>query len=92
MKSFFHALIWIFLVVPDSTQIDKNGTSSESCKSDLLILWEHVKSLQQTLANITSLISDETAARCSLQAIVKNHMMAAMGKDVENIQWPNESK
>lgn len=52
------------------------------------ILRHKLKSLETSFSNLSQQLKDERAARCALQLIVKNHLMANH-KEIESVDWPS---
>lgn len=65
-----------------STELEQNIIES------VQVLRHKLKYFERTLCNLAQQLKDERAARCALQAIVKNHLMINH-KDTDSIDWPS---
>lgn len=65
-----------------STELEQNIIES------VQVLRHKLKNFERNLCNLSEQLKNERAARCALQTIVKNHLMANH-KEADNIDWPS---
>lgn len=69
--------------VTDGTKSDINKLLPEAVQQ----LQSKLSIFEYNLSALTSQLSEEKEARCTLQKIVKNYLVSN-SKDFENIEWP----
>lgn len=65
-----------------STELEQNIIES------VQVLRHKVKNYERNLSNLSLQLKEERAARCALQTIVRNHLMANY-KEFDSIDWPS---
>lgn len=77
-----------FAVDLQATEGSKSTELEQNIIESVQVLKHKLKGCERNLCNLSQQLKDERAARCALQTIVKNHLMANH-KEADNIDWPS---
>lgn len=84
-------MLFLFKVLYVAVTIPNNGQRTSEVERHVLeivqILQAQIKNCESQLSSVNAQLREEQVARCTLQNIIKDYVIAN-SKDAEKIEWP----